>query len=69
MKSHSINLGVIVIGLLVLIHAQAWGKDWKLFSKTEEAKFCYDKEDVTHLSQKVVKVWMRRCANKWEKRR
>ncbi len=45
-------------------YAEAWGADWKLFKKTEDAKFYYDKQDVTHLSEKMVKVWIRQVYTK-----
>ena len=41
-----------------------WGEDWKLFKKTEDAKFYYDKKDVTPLAQKIVKVWIRQVYTK-----
>ena len=33
--------------------------DWKLSKKTEDAKFYYDKKDVTQSTQKTVKVWIK----------
>ena len=59
MKSLSGKLGVIVIGLAIFSHTEAWGEDWKLFKKGEDAKFYYDKKDVIHLTQKIVKVWIK----------
>ena len=59
MNSLSGKLGVIVIGLAILSYSEVWGEDWKLFKKTEDAKFYYDKKDVTHLTKKIVKVWIR----------
>jgi len=59
MNSLSGKLGVIVIGLAILSYSEVWGEDWKLFKKTEDAKFYYDKKDVTHLTKKIVKVWIK----------
>jgi len=60
MKSLSAKLGItLIIGLALFGFADVWGADWKLFKKTEDAKFYYDKKDVTPLAQKIVKVWIR----------
>ena len=59
MKSILGKMGVILFGLIIFGHAEVWGKDWKLFKKTDDAKFYYDKKDVTHPVQEVVEVWIR----------
>jgi hypothetical protein len=65
MKSLSVKLGVVlVIGLAIFSYAEAWGADWKLFKKTEDAKFYYDKKDITHSPQKIVEVWIRQVYTK-----
>jgi hypothetical protein len=65
MKSLSVKLGVVlVIGLAIFSYAEAWGADWKLFKKTEDAKFYYDKKDVIHLTQKIVNVWIKQVYTK-----
>ena len=66
MKPLSVNPGVFiaVVGLALFGCADVWGEDWKLFRKTEDAKFYYDKQEVTHLSQKMVKVWIRQVYTK-----
>jgi len=64
MNSLPVMLRFILIGLVVFGYAEAWGVDWKLFKKTEDAKFYYDKEDVTHLAQKIVKVWIKQVYTK-----
>jgi hypothetical protein len=48
-----------IIVLTIFGYGEVWGEDWKLLKKTEDAKFYYDKKDITHLSQKIVKVWVR----------
>ena len=64
MKSLPVTLRLILIGLVVFGYAEASGADWKLFRKTEDAKFYYDKEDVTHLARKIVKVWIKQVYTK-----
>ncbi len=64
MKSLPVKLGVILIGLTVFGYAEVQGADWTLFKKTEDATFYYDKKDVTHLGQRIVKVWIRQVYTK-----
>lgn len=64
MESLSVRSGVMLIGLIFFGYAEVWAEDWKLFKKTEDAKFYYDKQDITHLSQKMVKVWIREVYTK-----
>ncbi len=65
MKSLLGKLGVIfIIGLALFGYADVWGEDWKLFKKTEDAKFYYDKKDMTHLTQNIVKVWIKQACTK-----
>ncbi len=59
MKSLLVKLGVIIVGFAIFGNAEVWGEDWKLFKKTEDAKFYYDKKDITHPTQNIVKVWIR----------
>jgi len=60
MKSLSGKLGVIstIIGLTIFGYVEVWGEDWKLFKKTEDAKFYYDKKEITRSPKKIVKVWI-----------
>jgi hypothetical protein len=66
MKSLSGKLGVIstIIGLTIFGYGEVWGEDWKLYKKTEDAKFYYDKKDITHSPQKIVEVWIRQVYTK-----
>jgi len=65
MKSFWVTLTVVlVIGLVIFGYAEGWGQDWKLFKKTDDAKFYYDKKDVTHSPQRIVKVWIRQVYTK-----
>ena len=64
MKSLSVKLGVILIGLTIFGNAEVRGGNWELIEKVEDNKFYYDKKDVTHSSQKIVKVWIRQAYTK-----
>ncbi len=65
MKSLLGKLGVIfIIGLALFGYADVWGQDWKLFKKTEDARFYYDKKDITHLTQNIVRVWIKQVYTK-----
>ena len=66
MKSVSGKLGVIstIIGLTIFGYGEVWGEDWKLLKKTEDAKFYYNKKDITDSPQKIVKVWIRQVYTK-----
>ncbi len=62
MKLLSVKLGVIlvIVGFSMFGYGEVRGKDWKLFKKTEDAKFYYDKKDITYSPQKIIaKVWVR----------
>jgi len=63
-------LGVVLIifGFAIFGYAELRAEDWKLFKKTEDAKFYYDKQDIPHLSQKMVKVWIKEVYTKKGKR-
>ncbi len=58
------KLGLILIGLVSFGHVEVWGDDWKLFKKTEDAKFYYDKENFTHSPQQITKVWIKQMYTK-----
>ena len=64
MKSLLVKLGVILTGLAIFANAEVWGEDWKLFKKTDDGKFYYDKKDVTYLAPGILKVWIRQVYTK-----
>lgn len=66
MKSFLVKLGIILalVGHANFVCAEVSAKDWKFFKKTEDAKFYYDKKDITHLTQNIVKVWIRQVYTK-----
>jgi hypothetical protein len=57
MKSLSVKLGVILIGLAILSYAEAWGADWKLFAETDLYECFYDMKDTTPSSKNIMDVW------------
>jgi hypothetical protein len=59
MKSLSVKLGVILIGLAILGYAEAWGMDWKLFHQDDSGMYFYDTENIIRSSQDIVEVWMK----------
>ena len=66
MKSLAGKLGVIpvVMGLAIFGYSELWGEDWKLFKKTADAKFYYDRKDITRSPQKLVSVWIKQVYTK-----
>jgi hypothetical protein len=62
MKSFSVKRAIMV--LFVGLAFFACAEDWKLFKKTEDGKFYYDRKDLTHPPQGTVKVWIRQVYTK-----
>jgi hypothetical protein len=56
MKSLSVKLGVILIGLIIFSYAEVWGEDWKLYFVHEYGLFYYDTQSITHPSKKIIRV-------------
>lgn len=49
--------GAILIGLFILVHAEAWGEDWRLYYQTGDGgSFYYDSESMAHPSQGTIKI-------------
>ena len=61
MKSLLGKVGVILIGLMILGYAEAWGADWELYSSSEKVFYYYDAQNITRPSKNVVRVW-----EKWD---
>ena len=62
MKSLWGKLGFLfgIIGFIILSYVEGWGADWKLFTKTSNGSYLYyDTESITHLSRRVVRVWVK----------
>ena len=66
MKSWARKAGVIsvVMGLTLFGYSEVWGKDWKLFKKTVDAKFYYDAKDIIRSSEKMARVWIKQVYTK-----
>jgi hypothetical protein len=67
MKSLSLKLGVILIGLFIFTYEEVWGEDWKKFAESEKIFCCYDAESLTHFdgeslsqpSKNIIQVWVK----------
>lgn len=61
MKSLSVKLGVILIGLAIFGYAEVWGADWRYFSTANEGMlYWYDAQGVTYEPNKVIHVWIKK---------
>ncbi len=56
MKSLSVKLGVILIGLAIFSYAEAWGEDWMYYGRTDKASCFYDAKSISHPSENIVEV-------------
>jgi len=57
MKSLSVKLGVILIGLTIFSYGEVWGEDWRLYAKTDLYECFYNAENMIRSSQDIVEVW------------
>jgi hypothetical protein len=62
MKSLSVKLGVILVGVAIFGYAEVWGADWKLYNSSEKFMAYYDAQSITHPSKNIVRVW---ASNSW----
>jgi hypothetical protein len=61
MKSLSVKLGVILIGLTIFADAEVWGADWKYFATGADGTFYwYDAQGVTYYPNRVIQVWIKK---------
>ncbi len=58
MKSLSVKLGVILVGLSIFGCGEAWGEDWRGFGTSEAnaKRWFYDAESLTYPSNDTVRV-------------
>jgi hypothetical protein len=59
MKSLSVRLGVVLIGLLVFAYAEVWGADWRLYDSNDLKKSYYNAGNIIRPSKDIVRVWVR----------
>jgi hypothetical protein len=59
MKSLSVKLGVILVGLAILGYGEVWGENWKLYYKGENFSYYYDTESVKYPSKGIVRLQMK----------
>jgi len=56
MKSLSVKLGVILIGLAIFCCAEVWGADWKFLRMSKGGDNCYyDADNITRPSKNIVR--------------
>jgi hypothetical protein len=61
MKSLSVKLGVILIGLFTFGYAEGWGEDWKYFGAGGDGIFWwYDTQRVTYHPNRMINVWVKK---------
>ena len=59
MKSLSVKLGVILIGLAIFTYAEVWGADWKFYNSNQWYLGYYDAQSITRPSKNIVRVWVK----------
>jgi len=59
MKSLSIKLGVILIGLALFGYAEVWGADWEYYGGCDNYLAYYDAQSITRTSKNIARVWVR----------
>jgi len=57
MKSLSVKLGVILVGLVFFGYAEVWGEDWVRYGKKKIGSYYYNQQSVTRQSEDIVRVW------------
>jgi hypothetical protein len=61
MKSLSVKLGVILVGLAIFSNTEVWGEDWKYFGAGGDGIFWwYDTQGVTYHSNRMINVWVKK---------
>lgn len=60
MKSLSVRLRLIFIGLAIFSYAEVWGVDWKLYYFHKNFTAYYDAQGITRPSKNIVRVWTRK---------
>jgi len=63
MKSLSVRLGVVLIGLAVFSSAEAWGANWKSYGRDDFGEYYYDAESMDALPNYIVSVWTREISS------
>ena len=61
MKSLSVKLGVIVVGLFIFVFSEVCGADWKYFASGVDGTFWwYDPQGVTYHPNMIIHIWVKR---------
>ena len=56
MKSLSVKLAVILIGLIIFGCAEVWAEDWMFYGRNDKYLCFYDMESIRHPSKNIVEV-------------
>jgi len=59
MKSLSVKLGVILIGLVIFGYAEAREESWKYVDQAYAGMYYYDADRIKRQSEDIVRVWMK----------
>ncbi len=56
-------LEAIFVGLLIYGHGEVSGADWRYFAENELGKYFYDSENVKHLPDHIISVWVKEISS------
>jgi hypothetical protein len=59
MKSLSVKLEVILLGLSIFGYAEVCGAEWKFLLKNETGEYFYNAETITHPRENIFGGWIR----------
>ncbi len=63
MKPLSVWLWAIFVVLFICGYGEVSGTDWKYFAENELGKYFYDAENVKHLSNNIISVWVKEISS------
>jgi len=58
MKTLSVKLGVILVGLVIFGYVEVWGADWKFYDTSADRSiiYYYDEDSLKNISENIVRV-------------
>jgi hypothetical protein len=63
MRRLSVWLGAIFVGFLIYSYGEVSGADWRYFSENELGRYFYDSENVKHLPDHIISVWVKEISS------
>ncbi len=63
MRLLSVWLGAIFVGLFIYSYGEVSGADWRYFAENELGKYFYDSENVKHLPDPIISVWVKEISS------